>query len=302
MMLVVNQPDEVRAACENADTVELIATEALERGTLGHIPTNPLDFTDDDYDFLRHQEATHEHTDIALDLLTNKLLDHQARSTDETRLFALLAHFSTTMTQWLRDMYPQYADGLVPDRATLRTEEEATRPGPLASRIDLLHIDNFAMRPSHGRRILRVCVNINPHDPRVWATAGRFTDLLVRYATQNKVPMRSREEWVAPPQSLLRLFTGDRTRTSYDSLMLKLHHFLKEDDEYQARANRKLWNFVPGAAWLLFTDGTAYAQLRGRYALEHSFFVPQESLRLPDESPLGLLEKFGVASRLRRAG
>jgi hypothetical protein len=153
-----------------------------------------------------------------------------------------------------------------------------------------------------GRRILRVCVNINPHEQRIWATAGRFSELLVRFATKNKVPSRSRDEWVAPPQSLLRLFTGERNgRPSYDATMLRLHHFLKEDDEYQTRAARKLWSFDPGIAWLMFTDGTAYAQLRGRYALEHSFFVPQECLALPDESPLGLLEKFGIDSRLRRA-
>jgi hypothetical protein len=68
--------------------------------------------------------------------------------------------------------------------------------------------------------------------------------------------------------------------------MLRLHHFLKQDEAFQAQAARRMWTFPPGSMWVLFADGVAHAQLRGRYALEHSFFVPVESLHRPAESPL----------------
>jgi hypothetical protein len=299
-MLVVRRLEDVSNEFSSPDAN---SPEALERGEMGVIADGvPVEFSPTDLDFLRLQESFPSGTDIALEVQARRLHGHKARGDEENRLHALLAHFADSATHWLHETYPQYSSA-EPDRVTLRTEEEATRPGSMGSRIDLLHIDSFPSRPTLGQRILRLCVNINPTDDRVWATAGHFTELLGRFATKHKVPMRSRDEWIAPPQPFVRLFTGEWSgRPSYDAFMLRLHHFLKEDEEYQARAARKLWNFAPGSAWLMFTDSTAYAQLRGRYALEMSFFVPQDSLLLPDEAPLALLEKFGIESRLRRAG
>ena len=49
------------------------------------------------------------------------------------------------------------------------------------------------------------------------------------------------------------------------------------------------------APWVLarpvvevFADGVAHAELRGQFALDHSFFVPQSALVLPDTSPFAL--------------
>ena len=54
----------------------------------------------------------------------------------------------------------------------------------------------------------------------------------------------------------------------------------------RSRANRPR-----RAAWLAFTDVCSHAVLRGRYALEHSYFVAPEALALPDESPPALLAR-----------
>ena len=82
--------------------------------------------------------------------------------------------------------------------------------------------------------------------------------------------------------------------------MLRLHHFLKEDETFQTQAARRLWTFRPGSTWLLFSDGASHALMRGRFSLEHSFFVPAECLVRPEESPLAHLALAGVAPR--RAG
>ena len=42
---------------------------------------------------------------------------------------------------------------------------------------------------------------------------------------------------------------------------------------------------------MAFTDVCSHAVLRGRYALEHSYFVAPEALALPAESPPALLER-----------
>ena len=80
-------------------------------------------------------------------------------------------------------------------------------------------------------------------------------------------------------------------RTAYDDFMLRLHHFLKTNEEFQERQARRLWHFPPGTAWLLFSDAISHAELRGQFALEHSFFVAPETLALPDESPLEMIQQ-----------
>jgi hypothetical protein len=88
--------------------------------------------------------------------------------------------------------------------------------------------------------------------------------------------------------------------------MLQFHDYLKANDEFQERAPKKLWSFPPGSAWVVMTDACSHAVLRGRYALEHSYFVDQSVLALPDESPAALLAKAGssgatVVEPIRRA-
>ena len=84
--------------------------------------------------------------------------------------------------------------------------------------------------------------------------------------------------------------------------MLRLHHFLKQDEVFQVHAARRVWTFPPGSMWVLFADGVAHAALRGRYVLEHSFFVPLELLHHPDDSPLAHLAAAGRGGANRRAG
>src|SRR4029078_5427117 len=73
-------------------------------------------------------------------------------------------------------------------------------------------------------------------------------------------------------QNLLGIFQPNLLeRTSYDEFMLRLHHFLKTNDDFQERAARRLLHFKPRTAWLLFSDTVSHAELRGQYALEHSY-------------------------------
>jgi 3-deoxy-D-manno-oct-2-ulosonic acid (Kdo) hydroxylase len=278
----------------------------LERNELAFWPSCPLAIPPaGELDFLRRQETSaFGQKDVSFDPVRHKLGGQKsAHPSDARRLADLLTQFSDAATAWLTAMYPAYSAGLIRDRVTVRTEEEATRTLRLTARNDLLHIDNFPTRPTFGRRILRLFVNINPTEPRVWATSERFPDLVSRFAAAHRVPARSFAEWTAPAPRMLGLLSGGRQRRSaYDGWMLRLHHFLKEDQAFQMQAARKMWSFPPGSMWLLFSDGLAHAQLRGRFALEHSFFVPQECLELPEESPLGVLLASGRQAIARRAG
>ncbi len=259
----------------------------------------------DDAEFLRSRPLrSPSQQAIAFDPLTDRLRGLGPSVLPDTeRLAQLLREFSNTATGWLANLLPQYAGKWVRDRVTLRNEEQAIRPVRMNARNDLLHIDNFPSRPAAGRRILRLFVNIHVEDPRVWITSSLFPDLLRHYQRHSRIPTRSAMEWCGLPTGMKRLLNRDWSgRPAYDLFMLDLQHSLRRDDEFQERAPERFWNFAPGTCWLLFADGTSHAVLRGRYALEHSFFVPPHALVRPELSPLQQLVQAGASLRWRQAG
>jgi hypothetical protein len=294
----VSEPSASPESCDSAD--------ALEQGELAVFAECPFSLPPaGQLEFLRRQPtAGFGHKDVSFDPVRGRLGVHRGMHPSEARrLSDVLSDFSCAATAWMKARFPAYASQIVADRATLRTEEEATRALRLTARNDLLHVDNFPTRATNGRRILRLFVNISTTDPHVWATSERFPQLLVRIAARHRVPTRTREEWTAPTPSVARLFTRRRgSGSAYDAWMLRLHHFLKEDEAFQALAARKMWTFPPRSMWLLFSDAVAHGMLRGRFALDHSFFVPQECLTRPADSPLAMLERAGNGSTSRRAG
>lgn len=271
-----------------------LSAHTLERHELQCLPECPFPLPQkDELAFLLAQEPIARGSkDISFDPVNGRMsgariYDCQAR----IRIAEILGRFSHGVRSWLLASIPEYAAGLVSDRVSLRSREEATRLTRLRARNDLLHIDHFPTRPSFGRRILRVYANIDPVDAHVWSVSERFPELLARFVARNRIPVRTIEQWISPAHSMLGLLTGRKVnRSAYDALMLRLHDLLKEDQGFQMKAARKVHTFQPGAAWALFADGLAHAQLRGRFALEHSFFIYSNCLVNPECSPLVLLE------------
>src|SRR5262249_54559782 len=166
---------------------------------------------------------------------------------------------------------------------------------------DLLHVDAFPSRPTNGYRILRLFVNVNPTEPRVWMTSEPFTRLLERYGQAARLP--GEPTWSQVWQrGIIGLFDPPRRRrTPYDEFMLRFHDFLKANDEFQENCFKRYWNFEPGCAWMAMTDTCSHAALRGRFALEHSYFIAPEALALPNESPAALLARASGRVVLNRA-
>lgn len=279
--------------------------ERLERGELIAFPTGafPLPAADD-LTFLRTRQLRRvTQQAIQFNPETARISgDRPTTAADAERFAAIMRRFSEGAAAWLARLLPEYAEAWRLDRASLRTEEEAVRSLRHNARNDLLHIDNYPTRPSAGRRILRLFVNINPTEPRVWVTSEKFAELLRHFQGAQRVPARTPREWCEPPQGLQRLLQRDWSgRPPYDSFMLKLQQFLRSNERFQEQAPKRIWAFPPGSAWLLLADGLAHAVLRGQYALELSFFVPQAALLFPELSPLGQLVEAGRGERSRRA-
>jgi len=274
----------------------------LERGEVIYYPVCPFPVAaGGDEDFLCKQRlASRAHKNISYDPHTGKAAGFAWRSTDQAeRLRRLLASFSAQVTSWLSATLPRYARGWKLDRVSFRPEEEATRRLRISARNDLLHVDAFPSRPTNGKRLLRVFVNVNPTEPRVWMTSDPFAALFERYAKETGLPGQYRERWSKRLlQGISRLVhPGRPRRSSYDSFMLRFHDFLKRSDSFQEQCIKRLWSFPPGSAWMCFTDTVSHAVLRGRFALEHSYFVALEDMALPEESPSAIVARGIPATR-----
>jgi hypothetical protein len=277
--------------------------ERLERGEVVFYPSWPFPLSPADRAFMLEQRlASRAHKNIAYDPHKQRASGFLRRSPEQAnRLRDVLAAFSECATRWLAATLPQYAADWHLDRVSLRPEEEATRKLRLKARNDLLHVDAFPTRPTNGARILRLFFNINLSEPRVWVTSEPFPVLLARYGDRAGLPS-GRLNWFQDlRERVLRVFRLTRHRSSYDAFMLRLHDFLKANDDFQHRCPKKLWHFPPGSAWLAITDTASHAVLRGRYALEHSYFLDPKTLALPDESPAALLERACGLKVLDRA-
>jgi 3-deoxy-D-manno-oct-2-ulosonic acid (Kdo) hydroxylase len=277
----------------------------LERGEIVTFPAASFALPrDDDLSLLFALQLAALSKNISYDPATQRVSGFIAQGRAQHKpLLRLFDAFSCSVTKWLASVLPPYHPAWTLDRATFRSEEEATRRLRQTARNDLLHLDAFPNRPSQGRRILRVYVNVNPSEPRVWVTSEPFAKLLERYGEAAGLPSKQRGGWFGQiGQGVFGIFRpGPKRRTPYDLFMLRFHDFLKQHDEFQERGSKHLWSFAPGSVWMAMTDACSYAELRGRFALEHSYFVPQHVLALPDEAPATLLERAYNQHRVHRA-
>jgi hypothetical protein len=280
--------------------------ERLEQGEVIYYPICPFPVpAGADRDFLLRQSlASRAHKNVSYNPRTGKAAGFRAQGPEQAeRLRVLLATFSTTVTDWLKGMLPRYAAHWRSDAVSFRPEEEATRRLRWKARNDLLHVDAFPSRPTGGDRILRVFVNVNPTEPRIWATSQGFAQLLERFGKAAGLPSEH-DLGVLPKirRGLVTLFDPKRRkRTKYDQFMLRFHDYLKRNETFQESGPKRFWSFPPGSAWMVFTDFVSHAALRGRFALEHSYFVPARAMALPEMTPAALLERACGVPVLQRA-
>jgi hypothetical protein len=277
----------------------------LERGEVLFYPAAPFPLpAGSDLKFLLGQElGSLAHKNISYNPATGKVAGFVRTDAGQPeRLRRIFADFSAEVTAWLGRASP-YASGWDLDRCSFRPEEEATRRLRQTARNDLLHVDAFPGRPSQGRRILRVFANINPREPRIWVTSDPFARLLERFGERAGLPGAAAGGWLRNFRlGLVRLFHPKQSgRSDYDAFMLRFHDYLKANDEFQERGPKRLWTFPPFSVWLAMTDTCSHAVLRGRFALEHSYFIKPEVLVLPAESPAVLLAMACRTSREKRA-
>jgi hypothetical protein len=288
----------------------------LEEGEVVHFSSCPFTLpTDQDRELLYQQRLHGLHKSIVWNPSTGRAAGISGQAPERVR--EVLRLFGDAAATWLATALPGYGRTWKRDLVSYHPEEEATRQLRLSARNDLLHLDAYPNRPSQGWRILRLYVNIHPTDPRIWVTSDTFAALLGRFAEEMGLPPQAKKDGDRPLRKkglctprpsalslvdgLLRMLPTRRERSAYDQFMLRFHHFLKMNEEFQERCRKRIWSFGPGSAWLVFTDAVSHAVLRGRYALDHSFFIAPQSLVLPEATPSHLLQQALSAGARRRA-
>jgi hypothetical protein len=274
--------------------------KALEAGNILFFPTTPFEFPKEEIDFLLKQKQgkSSARKNIAYRPQSDRITNHDAKDSASTeKLREILRNYSVRVTKYLSTLLAPYANEWKHDYASFRPFQEKGRNLRLRARNDLLHVDAFPTRPLHGARILRFFTNINPTESRHWVTSDDFRGLARVYGEAISFPSSPGYDLKSRLARKMKLFLrkiGIKTalRSPYDSFMLNMHNFLKENEEFQANCKKDHWDFPPGSCWAVFTDQVSHAALAGQYALEQTFIIPRAALLQPDEAPISLLERL----------
>jgi hypothetical protein len=272
--------------------------QGLEAGDILFFPIAPPLVSADERAFLvtQRQSRAQIHKNVsyrpAQDLLRG--ID-QSDAAQLERVHEIMRSFSTKAIAFASTYLRRYASQWKIDFASFRPIEEQGRKVSLHSRNDLLHFDNFPSRPSHGDRLLRLFVNINPERPRVWVTSDNFAALASQFAGKigvTKAPSVLDACKRAAVKLGARVGLPMTDRPPYDMFMLRFHHAMKEDRVFQEDCRKDRWEFPAGSAWMVFTDSASHACLSGQYMMEQTFIVRRSSLVHPELAPIAILEQI----------
>ena len=263
--------------------------EALERGRIVHFPRCPLALpSPDDQDFLREGLALYlRRKNISYYPDAEKLAGLRAPASVLDRARRILRDHSGRVRDFLQGGMPGFTRGWSPGTSSFRPmEEEGRGLSPHASN-ELIHVDAGAYGATHGDRILRFFVNLNPWRERVWISKGTFEELFRRHGAeaglgggglQPRLPERALGSlmrvagWAFPMARVV-------DTSPYDRRMRRFHNWMKDTAQFQEPPHER-FSFAPFSAWMVLTDGVSHACIQGQHALVDTFLIPLANCRL----------------------
>ena len=265
----------------------------LEAGRILYFARPPFDLPEVDREFLTAQKRADSavHKNVSYRPVADELRGFDGAAEVTNRLHDVLRRYSSEVVQFVRRFLSPYDGQYVLDYASFRPIEENGRDLPLHKRNDLLHVDAFPSRPTHGGRILRVFTNIHPMKPRVWNVGENFPALAARLARDAGLERFAAQGGTSVfARTLGKLGAPIPDRSAYDRFMLHFHDYLKEDSKYQSECQKTRIDFPPMSTWLVYTDGVPHAVMSGQHALEQTFIIARKGLVAPDVAPISVLE------------
>lgn len=270
--------------------------DALERGRIVHFPRCPIPLpAPEDQDFLRQGLAPYlRKKNVSYYPGADRLSGLQAPASLLERARLILRDHSIRVREFLQRAMPGFASAWTPGTSSFRPLEEQGRAlSPHASN-ELIHVDAGAYGATHGDRILRFFVNLNPARERVWISKGTFEDLLRRHGDEAgvrrgklepRVPERAFSGLVHLASRALPMLRVIDT-SPYDRRMRRFHNWMKDSPTFQQPPHQRFC-FAPGSSWMVLTDGVSHACMSGQHALVDTFLVPLRNCKRP--APFHLL-------------
>src|SRR5712692_4042824 len=159
-------------------------TEALERGRIVRFARPPFELpAPGELDFLREGLAPFlERKNVSYYPEAERLTGLRGPPEVRRRAQAILRQHSRRVRGFLERAMPGFTHGWQPGSSSFRPLEEQGRNLSAHASNELVHVDAGAYGATHGDRILRFFVNLNPAEDRVWLTKGPFRDLYAKHA------------------------------------------------------------------------------------------------------------------------
>jgi hypothetical protein len=270
-----------------SDELKRRAVDALESGSVVYFPNLPFALEESERGLLSPKLADPKSKNISLDPKTGLVKGTSAADQDRAKLQTMLQRFASSAGKLMGDLFPEYTKGLQRARTSFRPVEIEGRSYSPIKDDRLLHVDAFPSTPTHGRRILRLFVNIAPPGkPRIWHVGEPFQDFAQKF-----VPSLPRPKSVVP-WLLAAVGATKSRRSAYDQMMLGLHDNGKLNADYQKNSPQIEFAFPPGSTWLCYTDQVLHAALAGQFALEQTYHLDVGDMVDPARSPLKVLERI----------
>lgn len=288
-------------------------SDELEQGKVVCFPTCPIPLPPaEDIAFLRDEMARHlRRKNVSYHSEVDRVLGIRAPKPIRERTWRILRDHFHEVRRFLERVIPAFTPGWRPGTASFRPLQERGRNISPHASSELLHVDARAYGATHGDRILRFFVNVNPEEDRVWVTRGTFPELYAKYAASAGIAGNARNRDLEKG-FFNRVFSALVNRASrlglpmlklvdtspYDRLMARFHNFMKDSKEFQqGLEGRQELRFSPFSAWMVLTDMVSHGCVSGQHAFIDTFIIPLRNCRLPHLAPYHVLKGENLSQR-----
>lgn len=280
-------------------------SDELERGRIVAFPDCPIELpSPEDLSFLREEmPKVLNFKNISYHPESDRIVGIKGNKETVDRTHALLKAHSRRVQEFLGRSIPALAKDWMIGTSSFRPMQERGRDLSAHASNELVHVDAGAYGATHGDRILRFFVNVNPSEDRVWITKGAFPDLYKRFGERAGLTRVGSDDSLEEG-----LFDRLRTATAkaisaivpparlidsspYDRAMRRFHNFMKDTPDFQSTAEGHLeFRMKPFWAWMVFTDMVSHAVISGQHAFVDTFVVPLRNCRLQEMAPINILK------------
>ena len=287
-------------------------SDSLERGSVVFFPRSPVALPEaEDLEFFRQELPKR----LKLKNISFHPEEGRTRGLDGDdaemveRVNRVLINVSNDIAAFLGKVAPRLTDNWTVGTCSFRPMQERGRNLSAHASNELIHVDAGAYGATHGDRILRFFINVNPVEDRVWATKGSFPELFAEHGERAELGYRNAGPEYLKTGPLDHLRSGlinlaargipvlkVLDSSPYDRAMRKFHNYMKDTPAFQQQQQgHQEFRFPPFSAWMVYTDMVSHACLSGQHAFIHTSLVRLENCHLPEMAPINIMRNAAVS-------